>query len=917
MAISSTITHGITLATSGTYASPLAITKTGEIQAGSGDAIYGPNSQAWTVSNAGTVSATGTGNGIDLPLGGAITNASTGSIATSYTGILIEGSSGTVTNFGTITGSTEDGVELTAGGSVTNGQSGSTAGLISGRYFGVYVKGGLGTVANFGAISASAPGDGAGVLLVAGGSVTNASTGSIESQNTGIAITGSSGTVSNLGTVSGSGKGVSLEGGRVTNGQSGSSGGLISGFFDGVYVFSGVGTVANFGTITAASTGGVGVVLYAGGSVTNGGTGVINASISGGSFGVYIRGGIGTVSNFGTITEASGSGFGVELAAGGSVTNGASGLIAAGKVGVYITGGIGTVSNLGTISTFGPSSFRSFYDGILLSSGGSVTNGASASIEGFYGVVIAGGIGTVSNLGTVTGGVDGIRLNGGGSVTNGGTGDINASIHGDIGGVDVYGGGGTITNFGIISSSETGVLLDAGGTVIVNRYALVTATGRYGGGAIYISGGAGTVIASGAVSSGDGTAIHFSRLGTYNDLLILDPGVQIAGKVDGGSVNNTNTLELAAGAAAGTLSGLGTQFVGFGRVIVDSGANWTVDAAAPTSGQTIAASGGSDRLVFQTPGTIDLSGVSGFPTIVLAGLGANSTSLDNANLIGLSKPVITVIGGSFGNTVDASALTGSNRVILVGGLRPDHFTGGAGNDTFEFSAATSGPTDTVVGGAGSDELLMTSAGTVNAGGVRGVEKFQLASGAANSFTLKSVNFTGVSGHVITVDDGNSGNTITASTLPSADAIIVHAGTGTDTLKGGAGNDIFFAGGKTTMTGHGGANQFTFAHIGTNGITDFGASTSNKIVLRDSGFNLGADEALGTASLQHLAASVFVANSTGSFTTTGQRFAYNTTTGALRYDKDGSGASFSASTVVVLSGHPSLSAGASGKIFFIS
>ncbi len=733
MAISTTITHGITLATSGAYASPLTITASGAVEAGSGDAIYGANTQAWTVSNAGTITATGTSDGIDLRLGGSVTDASTGSIASSYTGISIEGSSGTVTNFGTITGSTEDGVELTAGGSVTNGQSGSTAGLIAGRYFGVYVKGGVGTVTNFGAISAGAA-VGAGVLLVAGGSVTNASTGSIESMSTGISITGSSGTVSNLGTVSGSGKGVSLEGGSVTNGQSGSSGGLISGFFDGVYVFSGVGTVANFGTITAASTGGVGVVLYAGGSVTNGGTGDINASISGRSFGVYIRGGIGTVSNSATITEASGSGFGVELAAGGSVTNGASGLIAAGKVGVYITGGIGTVSNLGTISTFGPSSFRSFYDGILLSSGGSVTNGASASIEGFYGVVIAGGIGTVSNLGTVTGGVDGIRLNGGGSVTNGGTGDINASIQGSIGGVDVYGGGGTITNFGIISSSETGVLLDAGGTVIVNRYALVTATGRYGGGAIYISGGAGTVIASGAVSSGDGTAIHFSRLGTYNDLLILDPGVQIAGKVDGGSVNNTNTLELAAGAAAGTLSGLGTQFVGFGRVIVDSGANWTVDAAAPTSGQTIAASGGSDRLVFPTTGTIDLSGVSGFPTIVLAGLGANSTSLDNANLIGLSKPVITVIGGSFGNTVDASALTGSNRVILVGGLRPDHFTGGAGNDVFKFSAANLAATDIVVGGAGSDELLMTSAGTVNAGGVRGVEKFQLASGAANSLT---------------------------------------------------------------------------------------------------------------------------------------------------------------------------------------
>ena len=46
MSINTTITHGITLGTSGVYASPLTITATGAVEAGTGDAIYGDNAQA-------------------------------------------------------------------------------------------------------------------------------------------------------------------------------------------------------------------------------------------------------------------------------------------------------------------------------------------------------------------------------------------------------------------------------------------------------------------------------------------------------------------------------------------------------------------------------------------------------------------------------------------------------------------------------------------------------------------------------------------------------------------------------------------------------------------------------------------------------------------------------------------------------
>ncbi len=141
-----------------------------------------------------------------------------------------------------------------------------------------------------------------------------------------------------------------------------------------------------------------------------------------------------------------------------------------------------------------------------------------------------------------------------------------------------------------------------------------------------------------------------------------------------------------------------------------------------------------------------------------------------------------------GNTVNASALTGSNRVVLVGGAGKDIFTGGAGNDIFEFTAATLAASDTVKGGTGSDQLVMTTAGTVAAGGVSGVETYALANGGANCLTLVNANFTGVTGSVIRVNGGNAGNTVNASALTGANRVVMVGGAGNDKFTGGAGSE---------------------------------------------------------------------------------------------------------------------------------
>src|SRR5690349_15132442 len=98
--ITSTVTLG-----SGVYTSPLTISSTGTVQVSSGDAIYGPNTQAWVVANYGTVVAS-SGYGVKLYRAGYISNASGALIAGimgASTGNDANGA-GTVVNSGTIVG---------------------------------------------------------------------------------------------------------------------------------------------------------------------------------------------------------------------------------------------------------------------------------------------------------------------------------------------------------------------------------------------------------------------------------------------------------------------------------------------------------------------------------------------------------------------------------------------------------------------------------------------------------------------------------------------------------------------------------------------------------------------------------------------------------------------------------------------
>ena len=882
---------------------------------------------AGSASNFGKIEATGTNSeGVELTEGGRVVNGSAADTAALISGgrlgVLIKGAAGAVSNFGTITNSASAhvAVALTAGGTVTNGSNASSAALIAGLGGGVYVSGGAGVVTNFGRISGSQ-----GVVLRDGGMVTNGQPGLTVATITGtssnaVNISGAVGTVINFGTLTTTGSFATvalIDGGSVTNGASAATGALITGSGTGIYANHAAATVTNFGRIAATSTvTGTGVALVAGGSVLNEGTittaapatvaavvylhgpgsvsnsrnGAVGGLISGLGTGVLIRGGAGTVTNSGTIQSSTSNG--VYLNGGGTVTNN-GGLIRGATNGIYERGVPITVTNSGTGTLQGTGASG---NGIYLRGGGGIVN--SGTITGVtYGLEIGQQNVTATNSGIIRGRVGVGRQSGrSGNLTLTNSGTI-ASTLGTAGMAVLLGN----------SVSKSVLIVEAGSTFI----------GAVNGGGNaeieFVSGGAANMTnVFGFTTVGLGNGVSHSLTLTDANFVATDgPYITVLGGNSGNIVNagsvTAGSVILVGGAGADHFSGGAHSDI------------FEFSTTTLTGADTVAGNGGFDNeLLMTTAGTVAATGVTGVEIFQLANGGANSLTLANANFTGVTTHggFIRVYGGNAGNTVNASGVTGTaDDVVMYGGPGTDHLTGGAGNDTFVFTAAALTASDTVAGGAGTNELLMTTPGTIAAGGVAGVESFVLASGGANTLALTSGNFTGVGGHIITVVDGNSNNTVTASTLPSTDAMIVHAGSGADTLTGGAGNDIFYAAADTKMTGGAGINQFTFAEIGTNSITDFGTvGSTDELVFRNSGFNLAFDQGKGTGTPQHLDASVFVANATGSFTSATERFAYNTTTGLLSYSAAGSGGG---STVVTLTGHPHLSAGPTGNLFFTS
>jgi len=703
------------------------------------------------------------------------------------------GDAGTLTNTGLLQG----GVALGAAAQFTNANTGTVTGTL-----GISGSGGLGTVVNSGLIAnTSTSVTSNGVVLSAGGSVTNHAGGAITQAGFGDAvhIAGTIGAVTNQGSISGGFYGVVLEaGGGVTNSGTGDISALSG---KGIKVSGGlVAIVNNQATVQASSD----AVYTSGGSITN----AAGAVISGGSDGVDVKTGVGTVINSGAIYSKPGTqgfpgGNGVGLYQGGSVTNQGTGSIS-GLFGVYITGASGAVVNASTITGFG------FPAAVGLLAGGSVGNQAAGYLRGNFGISIAGGGGSVSNAGFVTGFTDGVVLSGGGYVSNTGTG----AIYGGIA-VTIAGGSGQVTNAAKLSGGSLGVALSSGG--LVNNQT----GGSIGGtGGVQITGGAGTVRNAATIAASTSTGLAVSLAAGFTNTVTIKPGATFVGTVNGGNTigaTSISTLELAAGTAIGagvtaaTLSGFGSKYVNFGSIAVDLNAYWALASGGTVpSGAVLTVNGSltNNGVVLTTPtlpsvGAVLTNALSASITAGHDGVlatAALATVVNNGIIrgtAGVSYAVHFTDGGTVNN--ESKGTISAATAIYIGGAAATVMNTGQllGADTHDFQVfLTGGGTiqnlgGTIDGGAGI--YMRGGPGVVVNSGKIGAEvanpvALELSPGFADQLSIAP--------GAVFVGDVDGGNAIGGT---SSSTLVMIAGTSAGSI-GGIGAKYYNFTGFTVASG---------------------------------------------------------------------------------------------------------------------
>src|SRR3954466_1823303 len=318
---------------------------------------------------------------------------------------------------------------------------------------------------------------------------------------------------------------------------------------------------------------------------------------------------------------------------------------------------------------------------------------------------------------------------------------------------------------------------------------------------------------------------------------------------------------------------------------------------------------GDDTYINPDAGIADTGGMD--TVVVTTGSGRLPAGLALENLIlrgSSTNPELTATGNEFDNRVSVE-LTSSNAVFVDGGAGNDTLIGGDTGERFTFRLDASGSFghDVVDGGGGFDWLLLGGNGQVSVN----FEDGFVATSSPNS-TINFSNIEAVSGSPfddqMMADDGGrrlfgaagndrllggagadflSGDSVfDAPSEPLGnDSLFGHGGNdtldgrrGADFLEGDAGNDALFGGNDNDV--------FFFAETGAanaDTISDFESGKDSIVLYNGAMTELGAPGSFAPDDARFYAA----AGASGGHDAD-DRVVYDTTTGRLYYDADGSG-----------------------------
>lgn len=323
--------------------------------------------------------------------------------------------------------------------------------------------------------------------------------------------------------------------------------------------------------------------------------------------------------------------------------------------------------------------------------------------------------------------------------------------------------------------------------------------------------------------------------------------------------------------------------------------------------------------VYETNTTSSASGnAGGTDKVISAGSYTLGSYIENLTLIGTAA--INATGNSLNNILIGNS--GSN--ILNGGSGSDTMYGGAGNDTYYVNVSTDKVYET--SSANGTDLVVTTVSYSLGSYVENVRINTSAAVNATGNTLKNTIYAGSGNN--TLDGGSGTDTLSYAYTTSTTTAGVTVSLATtsaqttgrsgidiiknfenltgskynDKLTGNAGNNIINGGkGNDTLTGGSGNDIFVFS-------TAFNASTNKDTITDFSSLydTIKLENAIFTALIATgtLNSAYFKANTIGQAIDTNDYIVYETDTGKLFYDQDGSGAG-DAVQIALLANKPSI------------